>query len=241
MKLGVFSDIHGNWEAFKAVIKAYKAEKIDTYICLGDIVGYGADPNKCIKKVRGLTELVIAGNHDMAAINRTDTKNFNQYAQQAVNWTNAALKDKNKQYLEQLPFTLERENILFVHATPQNPEQWNYALSIDQAQFVFETFTQQICCIGHSHYPIFFRKTAKDIELLPAGKIELRAGERYIMNVGSVGQPRDGKPLACYGIIDLGQKIMEIKRTPYNVEKAQKKIRKAGLPDYLADRIGKGR
>jgi diadenosine tetraphosphatase ApaH/serine/threonine PP2A family protein phosphatase len=241
MRLGIFSDIHGNWEALKVVLKAYKAEKIDAYICLGDIVGYGADPNKCVKKVRGLTESVIAGNHDLAAIERTDTRNFNQYAQESAAWTGKELKEKHKEYLTNLPFTLERENMRFVHATPQNPEQWNYVLSTDQAQFVFETFQEQVCFIGHSHYPIFFKKTSTAIELLPAGKIKLQANERYIVNAGSVGQPRDGNPQACYCVFDLAAQEVEIKRVPYNVEKAQKKIRQAGLPEYLADRIGKGK
>jgi putative phosphoesterase len=241
MKLGIFSDIHGNWEAFKAVLKALKKEKVASRICLGDMVGYGADPNKCIRKVQKFATVTLAGNHDHAAMGLTDITHFNQYAQESVAWTAGQIKDKFKDYLKNLPFMHEMQDIRFVHATPQHPEQWNYVLSADQAQFVFETFTEQILFIGHSHNPLFFTQTGSAVDIRPPGPIQLIAGTRYIVNVGSVGQPRDGNPQACYCVCDLEQQTVDIRRVPYNVERAQKKIRNAGLPDYLADRIAKGR
>ena len=241
MRLGILSDIHSNLEALKAVLKAFKAEKINTYVCLGDIIGYGADPLKCVDKIRKLTDLVIAGNHDHAALGITSIENFNHYAKLSTIWTSEQLKDKHKNYIEQLPLTIKQHEVLYVHSTPQNPEQWNYIISLEHARFAFATFDEKLCFIGHSHQPITFKQTGEAVELLPAGDIKLNSDSRYIINVGSVGQPRDGNPEACYCVYDVTEGMIETKRVAYDVEKAQNKIVRKELPEYLANRLGKGR
>lgn len=241
----MLSDIHGNLEALDAVLGALADERIDRYLCLGDIVGYGANPNECLERVTGLTTDVIAGNHDHAAIGRLDIATFNRYAAEAALWTRRQLTPADRRYLGALPYTWRNDDLFAVHASPANPEDWTYLTSPWLADEAFDALPADtvLCVLGHTHTPgIFEKRTPEDrTRQIPASTLELEPVRRYIVNVGSVGQPRDGDPRAAYCVFDTVEKRVEIKRVDYDLETAQRKIRDAGLPDMLADRLEFGR
>lgn len=241
----MLSDIHGNLEALDAVLEALADERIDRYLCLGDIVGYGASPNACLDRVIGLTKDVIAGNHDHAAIGKLDVAAFNHHAAEAARWTMRQLTPAGRRHLGALPYTWQNGDLLAVHASPANPEEWIYLTSLWLADAAFDAMPGDIalCVVGHTHTPgIFEKRTAADrSRQTPAATLELESECRYIVNVGSVGQPRDGDPRAAYCVFDAGARRLEIKRVSYDVETAQRKIRAAGLPDMLAERLAYGR
>lgn len=240
MRYGIISDIHANLEALQAVLDHLNTENIDRYICLGDIVGYGANPNECVEWVRNLTEYVVAGNHDWAAVGKTDISVFNLYARRAVLWTSDALTALSRSYIEQLPLRHLEEDGLFVHSTPDAPERWRYILSSYDALWVLRRLEQRICVVGHSHHPVAFSWDTNERVRVQPPCLTLQEGIRIIVNVGSVGQPRDGDPRACYGVLDMDQQTIEVKRVSYDIQTAQEKIRRAGLPEYLAERIARG-
>ncbi len=245
MRYGLLSDIHGNLEALDAVLEAMAGERIGHYLCLGDIVGYGASPNACLDRVTGLTTDVIAGNHDHAAIGKLDISTFNPYAAEAALWTRQQLTPDGRRYLGDLPYVRRIDGLLVVHASPARPEEWTYLTSPWQADEAFEAMPDGValCALGHTHAPLIFEKpNAKDrSRQIPSSALELASACRYIVNVGSVGQPRDGDPRAAYCVYDTAMKLIEVKRVPYDLESAQRKIRKAGLPDLLAERLEFGR
>lgn len=240
MRYGIFSDVHSNLEAFESVTKAIRGEKIDTYICGGDIVGYGADPSHCIKLTKELTDNVICGNHDWASVGLFDTSCFNPYAKEAVRWTTKNLNEAEKKYLKNLKVLYEEKDFVVVHGSLEEPERFHYILDLDSALRNFLILQKRICFIAHSHLPIIFSKSGDDITYTRLPKIELDKDASYIVNVGSVGQPRDGDPRACYCVYDVNNNTVEIKRVPYDVKKAQSKILKADLPPILAERLSKG-
>jgi predicted phosphodiesterase len=245
MNYAIISDIHGNYDALSAVLADIAGSRVDRVICLGDIVGYGAEPQKCIEEVKSLTNWVVAGNHDHAAIAKMPLDYFNVNARRAAEWTAAVLSPSDRRYLAELPLlrhiTAGECELVAVHSTPSRPEEWHYILSIDEAEFQFEQFPQQVCLIGHSHQPMFWQLSARG-ESSIAGKEYLRMepSRRYIINAGSVGQPRDGDPRACYALCDSERMELVIRRVEYNVGAAQKKILKAGLPPRLAERLAHG-
>ena len=242
MKYALLSDIHSNLEAFQAVVKDLTKEKVDDVFFLGDIVGYGADPVRCIKMLQKLTTHIIAGNHDWAAVGRTETDLFNPVAKTAIEWTALQITPRQQAFLTQLPLIKNYPHSTLVHATPHHPEDWNYLLSLKEASQNFTCGDQHICFIGHSHTPITFVQDHEDkISVLPDTTFTLNDGHRYIINVGSVGQPRDGNPHAAYGIYHADDARFTLKRIPYAVERAQKKIIAAGLPPFLASRLAEGR
>ena len=245
MRYGILSDIHGNQEGLDAVLGALADEGIDAYLCLGDIVGYGANPNECLERIAGLTKAVIAGNHDHAAIDRLDIATFNHYAAAAALWTRRQLTPAGRRYLGALPYTWRNDELFAVHGSPANPEEWIYLTSLWQADEAFDALPGDtaLCVLGHTHTPgIFEKRTAEDPGgQIPAATLELEKECRYIVNVGSVGQPRDGDPRAAYCVFDTVEKRVEIKRVAYDLETAQRKIRAAGLPEMLAERLETGR
>lgn len=240
MRYGIFSDVHSNLEAFESVIAALKEERTDSCICAGDIVGYGADPSICIKLTKEFTPHVICGNHDWASIGMFDTSYFNPYAKKAVYWTSEKLSESEKDYLKGLKVSHEEDDFIAVHGSPEEPEGFHYILDLYSAVRNFSLMQKRICFIGHSHAPIIFLRSGEDISYTQASKIKLKKGTSYIVNVGSVGQPRDGDPRACYALYDADKGTIEIKRTPYNIKKAQNKILAAGLPPLLAERLDAG-
>ena len=242
MKFALLSDIHGNLEALQSVVNDLSVEKADGIYCLGDIVGYGADPGQCIEIIQDLTSWIVAGNHDWAAAGITDTTYFNPVAKSAIEWTTEKLITSHRSFLAKLPLTYDLPQMKLVHATPYEPETWHYIFSRREALRSFQHYEQQICFIGHSHTPVIFVKDKEDeISLLPEDSFTLEDNYRYLINVGSVGQPRDGDPRAAYGIYDTEDNRFTLKRISYNIEAAQEKILEAGLPYFLATRLAEGR
>lgn len=236
MPIAIISDIHGNLEALEKVFKYIDAQKIEKVYCLGDVVGYGPNPNECVEMVRQRCEIVLMGNHDYAAIGKANIDYFNQYAREAVLWTREMLSDENHEYLQSLPFTHQNDDLLMVHASPTNPKHWYYVLSQHEAQIEMHAFSQPLCFIGHSHVPVIYNM--KDI--FKKESFNFEQSQKYIVNVGSVGQPRDGDHRSCFAIYDQDENSINYVRLDYNKEKTYKKIIKAKLPLFLADRLLKG-
>lgn len=226
MLYALISDIHANREALDAVLDTIDRREIDKIICLGDIVGYGADPNYCVERVRAEADIILAGNHDHAAIGLTSTEYFNIYAQDATKWTSENLTNESKEFLRQLDYLYSENDLLFVHSTPSQPEMWGYILSYWEAELQFDRFSEKICFIGHSHMPVEFEEPST---------------LRRIINVGSIGQPRDNDPRSCYYIYDSEKDNGKWIRVEYPVDIAIDKIINAGLPTVLAERLQWGR
>lgn len=233
MRIAIVSDIHGNLEALEKVLSSIRERGIDSVVCLGDIVGYGASPNTCIELIRSVTSRIILGNHDEAAVQLEKMEYFNPYARIAAEWTHDELTAENKAFIENLPFQLNQDGVLFVHSSPYEPEEWHYIITPTDAAFNFGHFAEPVCFIGHSHIPDVF---CEDITTLQVGR-----GKKFIVNIGSVGQPRDGDWRSSFGIFDTASWTYQNVRTEYDADTAASKIRKAGLPKSLADRLFLGR
>lgn len=229
MKYAIISDIHSNLEALQKALSIIDGKKVDEIICLGDIVGYGAEPNACVDLVRSRCASVVLGNHDAAALNTALAYDFNAIARRAVYWTSEQLTAENMEYLASLPMTFVKENALFVHSSPDSPEAWDYIVDPDEASHALRSLKEQICFIGHTHVPGIYsvRGRAKFIT----------RDEKYIVNVGSIGQPRDGNPMLSFGIFDSTAWEFEIVRSEYDIQKAAEKIYAAKLPEELGNRL----
>jgi diadenosine tetraphosphatase ApaH/serine/threonine PP2A family protein phosphatase len=226
MKLGIISDVHGNIEALDAILRRLETERADDVFCLGDIVGYGASPNECVERVHKVCRVTMLGNHDDAVVGRTDIKLFNPYARVAVEWTRRVLAEENLEFLRGLPFTHEESDLIFVHATPSDPRSWDYCLTPSDAAFQFEALRAGTTCfIGHSHVPVRFDDSK---------------ARRTIINVGSVGQPRDHDARATCGLYDTETGTFSWVRDVYPIQEAARKIRLANLPEFLATRLFDG-
>jgi len=241
MKWAVLSDVHGNLEAFQAVIVDLREEKAEKVAFLGDVVGYGADPNECLALLENLTDWVVAGNHDYGSVGLADIDAFNPSARSALLWTQDRLSAENRNYLRRLLLMRQVGEITFVHASPNHPEEWNYIVAFPEAEEAFQSLTGSLAFMGHSHRPSILAKgTDAQVRAIPRQEAVLKPGIRYLINVGSVGQPRDGHPQAAYGLYDEAEKKYRLKRVGYDVAAAQKKIIKAGLPRFLAERLSRG-
>ena len=244
MKIGIISDIHSNSEAINSVLKNIK--EVDEFICLGDIVGYGADPNYCIEKIKDLNCRCIGGNHDFAVVGKVNINYFNYAARAAIIWTSLQLKKENLNFLLNLKKKIElRDDVFAVHGSPQNP-LLEYILDKDTANLIFSKFDFKIFFVGHSHLAgcFSFNKNNNQIDYMNfsnGGYIEIHKNKRYIINCGSVGQPRDGNSQASFGIYDLKHNAVNIYRVSYPVNLTKSKIINAGLPRSLADRLSYGR
>lgn len=244
MKYGIFSDVHGNQEAFGAVLRAMEEQKVDHYVFLGDIVGYGADAKACIRLLRDLIKrtgcICVGGNHDHAVCGLSSYEDYSRPARAAVEWTKKALNAQEMDFLRQLPLVQEVDGFCAVHAGMDSPEKWGYVFDIDDADRNFQAFTQPLCFIGHSHKPIIFT-AADEVDWVVSDALQLKPGTRYIVNVGSVGQPRDSDPRACFAVYDSAAGTVHIRRVEYDIAAAQAKILQAGLPKILADRLALGK
>jgi diadenosine tetraphosphatase ApaH/serine/threonine PP2A family protein phosphatase len=236
----LLSDIHANLEAFEAVLAAADERKPDRILCLGDVVGYGASPNECLDLVRARCEVVLLGNHDAAASGGPEAARFNVYARAAAEWTARTLTRENREYLQKLPLTAPRNGYFCVHASPATPRDWEYLLDRFDAEPQFAYFSEPLCFIGHTHQPVVFMADPEGTRSLPPRTFRLDPERRYIVNVGSVGQPRDRDPRACFVVLREGSGELEYVRVPYDVEGAQAKIRAANLPEVLAARLATG-
>jgi len=235
------SDVHGNLEALQALLEAVEGEKADRFVFLGDLVGYGADPNACVEKLREVAHLVLAGNHDYGALGLTDIDYFNPHARAAIFWTRKTLSPENHIYLKTLPLKRVENGLTLVHSSPFRPEDWYYISGPEEAIEGFSWCETPLCFVGHTHFPILFiMEPSGRVRYGRFRKVHLEEGLRYLINVGSVGQPRDGNPDSCYVLYDGNEGLLELKRVPYDVETAQEKILAAGLPSFLAYRLAQG-
>lgn len=241
MQYAVIADIHANLEAFKVVLSDIEKNKIDEILFLGDAVGYGPNPNECVELLSQRCKAMVAGNHDWATLGLTDICYFNDNARYALEWTKGVLTEKNMSILKALPIkkVLQDDNIILVHATPKNPEEWHYLLTLWDAEINFQYFNTQFCFIGHSHQPFILERFTSGEMVTHKEEASIKESYRYIINVGSVGQPRDGDPRACYAIIDDNR--IKIVRVPYDIGAIQNKMEKERLPLYLIERLAIGR
>ncbi len=242
MRVGIFSDIHSNLEALDAVLQFLHSQGADCFACCGDIVGYGPDPRACIEKIRALRGPVVAGNHDWGVLGQTPVHQFNLAARAAIEWTKGQLDESDVSYLESLSLTERFEPLYLVHASPSAPEQWEYIFVVSEAEAEMDYFSTRVCIVGHSHYPfVVERRNDGRAKLVRRQRFEIRSGAKYVVNVGSVGQPRDGDPRACCVLFDDDTKLMSFHRVEYDVKAVQEKILRAGLPEFLATRLSSGR
>jgi diadenosine tetraphosphatase ApaH/serine/threonine PP2A family protein phosphatase len=241
----VISDIHANLPALEATLEAIDAVGVDEIWCLGDVVGYGAEPDECADLVRERCALCLVGNHDLAVLGGLDVASFSEAAAEAVRWTRENVSPQTLELLRELEPNGEREGIGLFHASPRDPI-WEYVLSAEQADDCFEVQPQRVALIGHSHVSLFFTRPAEGEsgEIRGAQSsddtlLDVAAG-RWLINPGSVGQPRDGDPRAAWLELDTGEEIGRFHRVPYDVGRAADSISSAGLPRRLADRLHVG-
>ncbi len=243
MRYLVISDIHANLPALQSVLMD-AAGAYDMVWCLGDLVGYGPNPNQCVERIASLPSVVIAGNHDWGVIGRADLLVFNTHARQALYWTQMELGEEYQEYLRSLPATVRVGDVLLAHGSVRDPI-WEYVLDVHTAQVSFELDTFQVCLVGHTHIPLMFEWLDARNEvriLLPDWEAPVQLeGRRLIVNPGSVGQPRDGDPRASYGILDTDAMTFQYRRVAYPVEITQEQMRARGLPQRLIDRLELGR
>lgn len=245
MRYLVLADIHGNLEAFEAVLEhAQQQDSFDEVWCLGDIVGYGPDPGECVRRLQALPHKAVAGNHDLAAIGKLDVDEFNPGAAAAALWTARQLSKQEADYLASLPERREVDGVTLAHGSPREPV-WEYLLSMGAAEASFAAFPGRLCFVGHSHVPLVFRCSvatgACDGGLMPSDLRLESHGVRYIANPGGVGQPRDGDPRASYLVYDAQSDVIRHFRVPYPIASTQAKMLQAGLPHNLIARLSYGR
>ncbi len=236
MLYAILGDIHSNLDALEAVLEEVKKVRVDEILCVGDVVGYGAEPSQCIRLIREATSFIAAGNHDYGAVDKTDIDYFNPEAKEAVLWTSSNLSQEGKQFLASLPLVIEKDNLTLVHGSLHLPELFPYILTFYDAELCFKGLKNGVCFVGHSHVPVVLTRDGT-IKAAAEPQVSLQNIPKAIVNVGSVGQPRDRNPKACFVLYDTEKKLVRFKRVEYNITKASAKIIKAGLPAFNADRI----
>ena len=241
MRLGIFSDTHANYEALSAVLEVYKGERIDVFYCLGDTVGYGGSPNECADLVRQVAKKTILGNHDAAVAGRMDYSYYYEAARQALDTHAAMLSPENAQWLKGLPYkeSLKDIEVDLCHGSPVRLEEFEYIFAPEQARECLPMYEElaHLTLIGHSHLCKVFALTPNTVEELPATDFKLENGKKYIVSVGSVGQPRDYDNRASYTLYDTDEKRFYFKRIEYDIESAAEKVLKAKLERNFAHRL----
>jgi diadenosine tetraphosphatase ApaH/serine/threonine PP2A family protein phosphatase len=242
VRYGVIGDIHSNLPALRAVLEALGRERTEGLLCVGDLVGYGAQAAECLEIVRGLAPILVAGNHDWAVAGRLSLEFFNGPARAAIQWTQRMLPKESRDWLGSLPVALVEGDITLAHSTIASPEAFDYLQTTYDAYLSFQALTTRTAFVGHSHVPITFFDAAESrpIVYVVGERIEMGTS-RTISNVGSVGQPRDDDPRASFGVFDSETRVLEIHRVEYDVDAAAASIRAAGLPPLLAERLRLGR
>ncbi|MBX6326792.1 MAG: metallophosphoesterase family protein [Chthoniobacterales bacterium] len=240
MRFAIFSDIHANLEALEAVLASARDHRCTHFVCLGDVVGYNANPHECVERIRELACPVVKGNHDEQASRAVSSEDFNELAERAIKWTREHLTEEDKDWLRLLPLHQQVHDFTIVHATLDTPGQWGYVFNTLDAAASFTYQRTTLCFFGHTHVPmVFIRDESVRREKLERVRIE--PAKKYFINTGSVGQPRDGNWRAAYCIYDKENQLVEQVRVKYDLATAQKKIAKAGLPRLLAERLAIGR
>ena len=240
MRYGILGDIHGNLSALERVLECLEDEGIDVLISVGDVVGYGAAPSECIAILQERKAVVVKGNHDAACVGELDVRCFNPYARAAVEWTESVLSTDEKRWLSQLPYSATLEHCQVAHGTLHQPELFDYILSISDANPSLDEMVRPACFVGHSHIPLTVMRFEDEPDRTAYtfdSEIDLSETLRALINVGSVGQPRDENPLTAYAVYDANKRHASILRTDYDIEAEVARIHKAGLPDVLGERL----
>jgi diadenosine tetraphosphatase ApaH/serine/threonine PP2A family protein phosphatase len=240
MRIAILSDLHANLEATEAVLADARKRDCTDYICLGDVVGYNANPRECVEIVQKLECPIVKGNHDEQASLDESSRDFNALAEMAINWTREQLTEPDKQWLRDLSLSRQVRDFTIVHATLDSPEQWGYVFNTLDAAASFAHQDTTVCFFGHTHVAGAFVRD-DGVKRVKVDELEIEPAKKYFINTGSVGQPRDGDWRAAYCIYHLDKNIVEQRRVKYDLATAQDKIIKAGLPRLLAERLKLGR
>jgi predicted phosphodiesterase len=242
MRYLVFSDIHGNIEALEMVLEEVPSLRPDIIVSLGDVVGYGANPCECVERVQEYAHLRVSGNHDLAAIGLENTETFNPVARRALLWTTRALLPRHREMLERYDPVRRYGGCVFAHGSPVSPLDWEYVYTVSQARKIFKQCGEKFIFIGHTHVPGIISFSERDgCRVVDTSILHISAGARYLINVGSIGQPRDGIAAASFALLDLKKNRLSLRRVPYDIASAQRKISEAGLPESLASRLATAR
>ena len=240
LRYGIFSDIHSNLEALDAVLHDAIEQKCTHYVCLGDIVGYNADPHECVERVRAMDCPVVKGNHDEQASLIESSRDFNELAESAIRWTRDHLSEEDKTWLRDLRLQRQVRDFTIVHATLDTPAQWAYVFNNLDAAASFTYQHTTVCFFGHTHVPMAFIRD-DGVRRIKIDQLHIESGKKYFINAGSVGQPRDADWRAAYCVFDIENDVVELRRVRYQLDAAQNKILNAGLPPLLAERLALGR
>ena len=240
MRSAIFGDIHANLEAFKVVLEDAREQGCESFICLGDVVGYNANPRECLEIVQSLGCPVVKGNHDSYASSESSLVTFNPLAEVAIQWTRDQLTSTEKRWLSDLPLIVEIRGFTVVHASLDEPADWNYVLNQLDAAASFSKQTTELCFFGHTHSPRAYIKDSSIVGV-PYEQLAQERGRKYFVNPGSVGQPRDGDWRASYIVFDEEKRSLNLRRLRYDLAKTQRKIVAAGLPPKLAERLALGK
>jgi diadenosine tetraphosphatase ApaH/serine/threonine PP2A family protein phosphatase len=236
----VLGDVHGNLQALQGVLADAESAGAERVLCVGDIVGYGADPRECLLLLQELVAVAVAGNHDCAGSDRFSVDYFNADARDSIEWTREQLSEADRDYLGALPLVEVVDEITLVHSTPFSPEYFDYIQTLYDVQLAFDHVGTCICFVGHTHVPVMFLD-ASPIEFFLQPEFDLPADRKVIVNVGSVGQPRDLDPRACYVLYDSEEERVSVRRVDYDLHSASARMVEAGLPSTNAARIVLGR
>jgi predicted phosphodiesterase len=240
MRYAIIADIHANLEALQVVLKDIKEQKCTHYACVGDVVGYNANPKECVDIIRSMGMPCVKGNHDEYCSSDDPLEGFNPHAAEAVNWTRRQLTEEDRQWLRDFKYLRMVASFSMVHATLDGPQRWGYVFDKLAAAASFTYQNTAVCFFGHTHVPVAFIRDSM-VRGGTYSKFKIEPGKKYFVNVGAVGQPRDGNPKAGYVVYDMDEGTIELRRLDYDIEKAQKKILEAGLPARLAERLASGR
>jgi diadenosine tetraphosphatase ApaH/serine/threonine PP2A family protein phosphatase len=241
MRYGIFSDIHGNLEALEAVVADLRGQSPDALLCLGDIAGYNADPQACLRIVRHLGATVVRGNHDQETASDAPVSYANPMAKEGILHSRRQLGTEERAWLGALPYIEKVGGFTLAHASLAAPERWPYVTAPEQAARSFAAQETPLAFFGHTHVPHLFAEAGGEVAEHVYNKVTLDPAKRYFVNVGSVGQPRDGDWRAAYAVYDDAARSLELRRVPYDIAAAQAKIRAAGLPESLALRLSQAR
>ena len=236
----ILGDIHSNLDALQVVLEDCRAQGVTDFLCTGDVVGYNACPHECLQIVRDLGCPVVMGNHDHYVSSAQDLDDFNPHAAAVIEWTRRQMTEDEIAYLKSLPFSMTRMGITLVHSTLDNPSAFGYVFDHLQAEAHFVHQVTPLCFHGHTHCPMIYEKQLEAVYRIDAQDFRMPIGRKYFVNVGSVGQPRDGDPRAAYVLYSPKDRTVRFRRLEYDIAAAQERIRQAGLPDRLADRLAVG-
>lgn len=242
MLYGICSDIHSNSVAFEAVLESMKSFPLDKRVCLGDLVGYGPNVNESVELAQKNMDVCLIGNHDSVALGWESCEGFNPFARQAIEWTRSKLSAESRAVLEKLPYLHEENEICFVHASPMSPADWIYITNLEDALDAFDHFSGKYCFVGHTHSPVIVAMREMTIpKVIEEDVYQLEAGERLLVNVGSVGQPRDRDPRACWCLFDTETELVRLIRVDYDIAETQRRMRAEGIAEFLVERLEVGR